>query len=526
MYLKGIPMHELFNYCVQNSVQNYEAKDENGILVSVPASFSAIEGEYDEHYLPCRFKACHTLDNLNGSFISDESMTNALPSFAEKPILASIIEVQNGNDDLPLDFNGHDMIVAQDKMNPDKERIEYIEKIVGIVPKDNNIELVKDEDSDKKYVYVDGLVFREYSYAADILEKRGSVDVSVELNVKRFSFDAKNKRLSIDEFTFFGVTLLGSHVKPGMEGAKATVQTFENNNGYDELKSILSEFQSLLSDFRKHTEKGGYENLKLQELLEKYNKTEQDITFETEGMTDEELEQAFAEAFEEGEPELEPELEPETDPEPQPETDPQPELEPKDFENKVISYEISHDDIRSGLYAILRESVDEQKYYDVWIVEVFDSYFIYEDYTDGMKYYRQGYVVDGENIAFEGDKVEVFAEFITAEEKVALDLMKATYNELKAFKDNYDLEMARTEKQAILNDEKFSVLTNSEEFNCLRNEIDNYSVTEVEEKAKTIFSNQVYENPTVFTQIKENNAGKINFSVKTTTNKRYGNLFD
>lgn len=520
MYLRGLPIQNLFDYCVQNGMQNYETKEQHGLIVSVPAKFSKTDAEYDDHYLPCRFEACHTLENLNGSYISEESMTKALPSFAEKPILASIIEVQT-KDATTLDFNGHDMVVAQDKMNPENERIEYVEKIVGIVPKDNNIELVKDENSDKKYVHVDGLVFREYSYAADILEKRGSVDVSVELNVKKFSFDSKNKRLSIDEFTFFGVTLLGAHVKPGMEGAKATVQTFDKNNDYDELKSILSEFQSLLSEYRMHTEKGGYENLKLQELLEKYNKTEQDITFETEGLNDEELEKAFADAFEEGDPEPEPA----SDPEPQPE--PQPEPEPTDFENKVISYEISHDDIRNGLYTLLRESVEESKYYDVWIVEVFESYFVYEDYTDGMKYYRQGYMVEGENIAFEGDKVEVFAEFITADEKAALDLMKATYNELKQFKEDFDNNAVKAEKEAVLNNEKFSVLANDSNFQALIADMDKYTVAEVQDKAKAIFSEFVYENPNAIIELEERKTGKINLPAKTgKKNKRYGNLFD
>lgn len=509
MYLRGLPIQNLFEYCVQNDVQNYETKEQHGLIVSVPAQFSKTDAEYDEHYLPCRFKACHTLDNLNGFYISEESMTMALPSFAEKPILASIIEVQNEND-TTLDFNGHDMIVAQDKMNPDNERIEYVEKIVGIVPKDNNIELVKDEDSDKKYVYVDGLVFREYSYAADILEKRGSVDVSVELNVKKFSFDAKNKRLSIDEFTFFGVTLLGAHVKPGMEGAKATVQTFDKNNDYDELKSILSEFQSLLSEYRMHTEKGGYENLKLQELLEKYNKTEQDITFETEGMTDEELEQAFAEAFEGGE------------------SDPEPEPQPDAFENKIISYEISHDDIRNALYSMLRETVAENEQYNVWIIEVFDDHFIYEDWTeDAKKQYRQGYTVSEDVVSFDGDKVEVFAAFITAEEKVALDLMKATYNELKQFKEDFDNNAAKAEKEAILNNEKFSILSTDPNFQTLIADMDKYSATEIEEKAKAIFSDFVFANPTAVVELEEKRVGKIGFSAKTDKkNKRYGNLFD
>ena len=155
-------------------------------------------------------------------------MLNALPSFAEKPILASIIEVEDENGNKTLDFNGHDRIITEDKLNSEEKRVEYIEQIVGVIPANNNIQLLADNENEtKKYVWVDGLIFNEYTYAPDIIKKRGTVDVSVELNVKKFSYNVENDYLSIDEFTFFGVTLLGAHVKPGMKGSM--LQQYSNN---------------------------------------------------------------------------------------------------------------------------------------------------------------------------------------------------------------------------------------------------------------------------------------------------------
>ena len=522
----GISIQDLLKFCTENSVYNYETKEKNGIRVSIPSTFSIDNSEYDDHYLPLGFLACHTEDNLNGSYIAEDTMEAALPSFAEKPILAAFVEVEDENGEKSLDFNGHDMIVTQDKLNNDAERVEYIEQIVGIIPKDNNIKLVEDEESGKKYVSVNGLVFREYTYAADILEKRGSVDVSVELNVKKFSFDAQKKMITIDEFTFFGVTLLGSHVRPGMAGAHASVQTFENQSG-NEMKEILSQFQTLLTDFKEQMKEGGRKKL-FEQLLEKYNITAEDVQFEVEGMTDEEMEAKFAEVFGEEKPAEEPTEDPVDNPEDQPaEPTEEPEETPvEEFSNKVVSFEISHDDIRCGLYNLLAAE-DENNYWYSYILCVYDSHFIYHDCSE-EKYFDQKYVVDGDNISFEGDRVEVFSLFVTEEEKNALDLMRATYDELKSFKDKADYEAEKEQKEAILNDEKFSILADSEEFGVLKNEIDNYSVTEVKEKAKAIFSNYVYENPTVFTNIGAKAAkGKIGFSEQTSTeNSRYGNLFN
>lgn len=416
------------------------------------------------------------MDNLNGSYIARDVMTAALPSFGEKPILAAFVDMEDEDGNSTLDFNGHDMKIATDKMDGESERIEYTEQIVGVIPYKNNICLVKDDDSDKEYVSVRGLVYREYTYAADILEKRKSVDVSVELNVKKFSFDAEKKVLSIDEFTFFGVTLLGAHVKPGMAGSHATIQTFEEEQ----------------------KQEGGTMDL-FEKLLTKYNVTAEDVKFEIEGMSDEEMELKFEEVF-----------------------------GISVDASMVISYEISHDDIRCALYNLLKAE-DEDIYWYSYIVEVYDGHFVYHTWNDDAGvYFDQKYTVDGDKVAFDGDKVEVFSTFVTAEEKAALELMRNTYEELKQFKEDFDRNELKAKKEAVLDNAKFEILKENEDFVALRNTIDNYSVEEVEEKAKAIFSNFVYNNPAVFAEMQvKSKRKKIGFSEKATEeSNRYGNLFN
>ena len=304
-------------------------------------------------------------------------MLNALPSFAEKPILASIIEVEDENGNKTLDFNGHDRIITEDKLNSEEKRVEYIEQIVGVIPANNNIQLLADNENEtKKYVWVDGLIFNEYTYAPDIIKKRGTVDVSVELNVKKFSYNVENDYLSIDEFTFFGVTLLGAHVKPGMKGSM--LQQYSNNKNeaktYDfDMSSVVNHMYSLLQRIDATNEEGGESNLKLSELLKKYNKTQEELTFSVEGLSDEELENAFELEF----------------------------GKQDDTENQIV-FELSHDDIRMALYTLLKNSVEEEDYYSVWIMEVFDKYFIYQDY-DKNKYFKQMYTKDNDVVEFNGD---------------------------------------------------------------------------------------------------------------------------
>ena len=293
---------------------------------------------------------------------------------------------------------------------------------------------------------------------------------------------------------------------------------------------------------------------KFEELLAKYGKTADEVTFEYENLSDEELEVAFKEAFEEVEEEAETVVEETVVEEETEETVEEEVVEEEPAEDVVeeteevvveesieevieqpeekfvLKYELSHDDIRSALYSLLA-ATSEDGYYYTWIIEVYDDKFIYQDYMED-KFYRQDYSKDGENVTLGENKVEVFNEWLSKAEKDALDALKADYAVLKEFKSNYDESVIKTQKTEILDKAEYECLAENKDFAQLRADMDKYSVEEVTTKADLIFA--AYMKSTMEFSAKNDDKKKpkvLGFSVNTDnkkdkSKKAYGKLFD
>lgn len=293
---------------------------------------------------------------------------------------------------------------------------------------------------------------------------------------------------------------------------------------------------------------------KFEELLAKYGKTADEVTFEYENLSDEELEVAFKEAFEDStdEPEtvveetvveesveetvveeaVEETVEEVTEPAEEPEVViveeaiEEPIEQPE--EKFVLKYELSHDDIRTALYSLLSAG-SEDEYFWGWIIEVFDDKFIYQDYMEG-KFYRQDYSKDGENVALGENKVEVFNEWLSQAEKDALDTLKADYATLKAFKETYDASVERAKKTEVLDKTEYECLAENVEFTQLRADMDKFSVEEISTKADLIFAAHMKSKM----EFSAKDTGKkkpmtLGFAANTAKDKKkkaYGNLFD
>ena len=126
----------------------------------------------------------------------------------------------------------------------------------------------------------------------------------------------------------------------------------------------------------------------------------------------------------------------------------------KEPEKFVKSFELSHSDIKYALYKLLskNESEDNEWYF---IDQVYDDRFEYINW-DGTKIFRQSYKKDGDNVSFEGDRIELFQERLTAEEKESLDKMRSNYsnletevNTLREFKVNTE-KKEREESEKVL----------------------------------------------------------------------------
>jgi len=559
MARKFYTLDDLYNFCKENRFEFFSAEKFGAPLVVQSLGTFEADSKNSDGLMPVKLKSCHTGKNRNRSGITDDNMNKYKYTFKGRPILGAIYKTDTGE----YEFRAHDM-----KVIDDGEDIEYIEQPIGVISQTEEPYLEYDEEEDKNYLMVSGTIFSDYSKAADILERRRTCKCSVEIAVEELSYNCEEDYLSIDKFRFSGVTILGyeqdgvTEIQEGMKGSKITIDDFSVKNSMfsadcqEKLIETLEKLNMTLESFNNKTnsEKGGEKVMnKFEELLAKYGKTVDEVTFEYENLSDEELEVAFKEAFEEIEEEPETIEEPvveevveepveespvdETPEEPAEDPVEEPEVVVEEVveepieqpeEKFVLKYELSHDDIRSALYSLLA-ATSEDGYYYTWIIEVYDDKFIYQDYMED-KFYRQDYSRDGENVSLGENKVEVFNEWLSKTEKDALDALKADYAALKEFKSNYDESVIKTQKTDILDKVEYECLAENKEFAQLRTDMDKYSVEEISTKADLIFAAHMKSTM----EFSANDDGKkkpkvLGFSVdakKEKSKKAYGKLFD
>ena len=542
MSKRYLTLDDLYLFCKQKNLNHFSAKEADGpIIVHTPGQFEATDASQNG-LLPVKLQACHTGTNRNKSHISTESMTTALPSFSNRPILGYIHQLEDGT----WDFYSHNAQLVE--TDDGDTEVEYLEVPVGVIPESCNAKIVYDELKEKNYVNVNGYIFEEYSKAAEILRNKGISKVSVELAIEDMSWNADEDCLNINSFYFMGVTILGRDedgtiVEEGMAGSNITLGSFsqeENSFIPEDLQSKMVETLTKLNDVldrfnntNDSKKEGGDGTMdKFNELLELYGLTEEDIEFEHDGLSDEDLEAAFTEAFGDAEEFKKKKKCSEDDDESDDEEDYAGCKKKKkcsvNTEAGTVEFELSFDDIRMALYNLLAENMDDYTY--SWICETYDDHFIYqkESYANGYEahYFKQNYSKDGDNIAFSGDPVEVFTEFVTESEKTALDMIRSQYEELKAFKENVEKQELRVQKDAILESAEYAEIKDSEEFKALIADAEKYSVDELKVKADLIFAAAMKKKFNFEVEPKKKSVG-INFNTKSNKKKQaYSGLFD
>jgi hypothetical protein len=532
---KILTLDNLYQFFVeQNKSVNFSSKEKgNPIVVSTPANFEVSDNDMPG-MLKLKFKVCHTETNRNGSHISKENMETAMPTLKYRPVLAYIHQLSDGT----YDFYAHNMEIEEDENGDDK--IVYTEKQVGCFTADDPY-LEYDEENDKTYVNAYAVIPEEYTEAANIIRRKNGTKVSCELVIDELSYNAKEKYLDLTSFYFGGCTLLGcdedgNPIGEGMLGARADIADFCHEKpvfDYQEkLVEMLDKLNNTLSNFNKNNTEEGVrgEMNHFDELLEKYGFAKEDLDFDYENMSDEELDTAFEEFKnkfnDEGEPDGEDGSESGED-----------EGTVSTSENFVKNFkiEVSHEDIRYALYNLIAE-YDEMDGDWYGIYSVYDDYFVMQGWCNG-KFYKQSYSIDGENISLEGERTELFQMLLTESEKIAVDKLRSDYaeletkyNELKTFKDNYDAAEAKAKKDEVFANEAYEEIRESDEFKALVSDADKYSVEELQDKCDLLYA--AHEKAKFRAFSAENGSSKpaaMRFSVKTTdeANKRpYGDLFN
>ena len=600
---KIMTIEDLYSFCLKNNFNHFNSSDCNEeMYIQLPATFESEKNEdkNKEGLIPFVAKAYHDHINLNKSEIKPEVLESTLPSAMLRPILASIVVDEETGE---KDFGSHDFSIEEDEDG--NEIIRYIEQPVGVIFGDNTIEY--DEEDDVNRAILHGYLFDGYCQdAVDIMHRRKTVDCSVELSIREMSFNAVDKVLTLDDFYVSGLTLLGACVKPGMKGSQVTIEDFcEKENSMfshnDKLIEMLEQLNTKIDNLSNLTiqennseklEEGGKETVKFEELLTKYGKTVEDVTFEYENLSDEELEAKFAEVFGEentdGEGEADPEPtsegdegeensdngedngdgdgedpevvvesetnsedEPEDEPETEPEEDQVPEedpvvvnesVKPEKYsvamsDGTIKEFALTLDEINNALYMLVNETYGESDnaWYSVQVYE--DGTLIMSDWWNG-KYFRQSYKREEDNFSLVGDRVAVKQIWVTDEEETSLNEMRSNYASLVQFKEDTEKAELHAQREAILNNEKYSVLTEKDENNEYKNEayaklvseMDNYSISDLEKELKSVFADYIT-NGGQFAYTGEpeekSNVSKKLFAASTSKKtSRYGNLFN
>lgn len=220
-----------------------------------------------------------------------------------------------------------------------------------------------------------------------------------------------------------------------------------------------------------------------EELLEKYGKTVEEITFAYEGLSDEELDTAFAEAFEKA-------------PEPEDQND-KPEGENVEFS---VTYKGETKTFAKSLNEQIREitelvnatyGYEDNDWYDC---EVFDDHTVFMHGWSG-RHFKQKYGTKDGNLALKGERVELFVRYLTEEELAALDDLKSKFEAVSKEFDEANAELnlykAEPEKIEMLNSEDYSSVKDTSEFAELSKRENYFSLTkeELEDKLNGMLIN-------------------------------------
>lgn len=551
---------DLLKFCQEQKFAKFSSKDTGyQLALKVPTTFE-IDDTVDENHrgmMRLKFRIFHTGLNRNKSYVSKDAAEKAMNTIADRPVLAAIHQLDDGS----WDFEGHEMEIVKDEKG--KEELRYIESQVGSFSSEPAF-WEHDDNLDKDYVCAYAYISEEYTKACEIIRAKQGSKNSCELFIDELSYNAKEKYLELNDFYVNASTLLGSHddgteIQEGMEGSRADIADFSVNNNSvkfdkdEKMIELLENLNKTLSNFNKEqtpvqtqSKEGGTNNkmTKFEELLAKYGKTAEDVTFDYAEMSDEELEAKFAEMFDGNNSEGDDSDNGESgEPSNDGEGDGEGTSDPDGDEGKNISknelfnklFEISFDEIRYALNNLCSVYRNDSEW--CYVSQVYENYFIMEDW-DSDKYYKQSYEKDGDNISLSGERIEMFAMLLTESEKLSIEDMRSNYAALKEFKETAEKNELHAQKEAIINADNYSVLTEKDsdgnyvnaDFAELVKTMDNYSVEDFETKVKVMHSDYMsaHANFSSVDTKKNTNSVKIltNMNKKSKPKKNYGNLFD
>ena len=532
-YKKLLTINDLVKFCEAQNFSHFSSKETGyQICVQIPTKFEQLD-DSDEDMLFAPVLAFHTGANRNRSNVTESAAKKAIKELAYKPVLANFCEI-----DGVRDFTTHDFEMDEDG------NITYLEKQIGCFTADKAYMEQDPDHDDRMNVFAKVAIPRQYTDAAEIIERKGGTDCSVELAVNEMQWDSRERSLMLTDITVMGLTCLGKNpetgedIQPGMENAHIQLEDFsaENNSVFSHMKLIesLDKLAEQLERFNINNpadggelkEGGNLVNNKFEELLKTYDKTAEDVEFDYENLTDEELEAKFSEVFgdptstenfdgedggdasgdgadstsEEGGEEAGPDDEDDSgddegSDDEESNDDGQNDVDdtddgvlnngqqgPRNFSINGVNYEVSLSEIQWALCELVQNTYGESDN-DYYAVEVYEgSKTVVMCGLFSGKCYRQSYKARNEVYSLTGDRVPVKQVFVTADEEAELDRMRSNYAEISEKLQKYESE---PEKMEILNSTDYANIADQADFADLKKQENHFdlSIDELKNKA-------------------------------------------
>ncbi|MCM0006260.1 MULTISPECIES: hypothetical protein [Bacillus cereus group] len=461
---------------------------------SLPIEFEQVMNVLDDRFMKVKIWIAHTGENRNNSIFSKEVLEAMIPSLANVPILGYIAV----DEDNQADFKGHEeALVIEDK----KLKLKYLGRAYGVIPTENNARFETRYGSDgveREYLVCDGIVWRKFPEVEEIFDRDGGFKwQSMELqnsSVKGYIND--NGVFVFTEAKFEGACILGEHVTPAM--VSSTIEKFSVNTIKQELGEMLTEFNAYFSNITVKGDDIVKDNITQTQSTENPENTAfteenpvienpvvEDVTPATgedntefakkdKKKEEDDKDAKTADASKTDTSKEDPKEDPAKNEDEEDEKD---KKKPKKFS---VMFELSHDDIRSGIYQALRNH-DSFKDSWTWVSKVYDNHAIIESEDEG-KFYKINYVKH-ENAVSLGEFEELFPMFLTQSEKSVVDSTRNNFEaleqeakELREFKAGVEL----AEKEQKLS--QYSATLAKEDFDTIKANLSNFSMEEMEKE--------------------------------------------
>lgn len=508
---KMLTLDDLVKVCKEQKLIKFNSKEVGYPLhVQIPAKFE-IDDEESSSTLYANVQVMHTGRNRNGSNLTESAAKECIKNMAYKPLLANFCEI-----DGVRDFTSHDFTINEEG------EVEYQERQIGCITADKAYLEDDAKVEGRKNIFARVAIPREYTDAAEIIERKGGTKVSAELEIFAMSYDVKEKELLLEEVELIGLTCLGTdpetgeEVQEGMEGSHIQLEDFSaNSNPYkyyamsEEIKKFIQDsINEVLSD--KNIQGKEENSMEFEEMTE-VTETEETVTeefTEAEATEDESTETATEESTEEEVTVTEAESEDDTEVAPSEEENFEAEAETEDeseevseeseeteseseeadpnsvklsvdFKGEVRTFEASLSEKMQALYELVNDTYGEadNEWYGIDVYEESKTVVMY-GYFQGRNF-RQSYSVKKDVYSLKGDRVQVYARYLTEDEISQLDSMKQSYAETTERLAQYESE---PDKIAILESKDYANLEGNEAFEALKVQENHFNLSVEEVK--------------------------------------------